>query len=153
VLGIAQLVDGHDPRPPAFSTPCSSRTETFLDALADEVALHLGKGGLNLQESAACGGRRIHRRVEGPELDAPRLKPIDQRNEIVGEPPETIEIEYVSASALAVTPVMLSILVIVGKPLIVGKPSGPIKIEYVSVSALEFTPVVLSILAVVVTNR
>jgi hypothetical protein len=121
--------------------------------LADEVTLHLGEGRLNLQEGAACGGHRIHRRVDGPELDAPRLKPIDQRKEIVREPPETIEIEYVSASVLAVTPVRLSILVIVGKPLIVSKPSGPIKIEYVSVSALEVTPVMLSILALVVTKR
>ena len=93
MLGIAQLVDGHDPRPAAFSAPGPSRTEAFPDALPDEVALHLGKGGLNLQESAACGGRRIHRRVDGPELDAPLLKPIDQRNEIVREPSETIEIE------------------------------------------------------------
>ena len=93
MLSIAQLVDGHDPRPAAFSAPCSSRTEAFPDALADEIALHLGKGSLNLQEGAACGGRRIHRRVDGPELDAPLLKPIDQRNEIVSKPSETIKIK------------------------------------------------------------
>jgi hypothetical protein len=104
---------GDDPRPAAFSAPGPSRTEAFPDALADEVALHLGKGGLNLQESAACGGRRIYRRVGGPELDAPLLKPIDQRNEIVGKPSETIKIEYVSVSALTVTPVMLLILILV----------------------------------------
>ena len=49
VLRIAQLVDGHDPRPATFSAPCSRREDAFPDALADEVALHLGESGLDLQ--------------------------------------------------------------------------------------------------------
>jgi hypothetical protein len=74
-------------------SPCTSRTDAFPDALAVAVALHLGEGRPDLQEGAACGSRCVHRRVDGPELDAPLFEPIDQRNEIVREPSEPIEIE------------------------------------------------------------
>jgi len=94
VLGIAQLVDGHDPRPATFSTPCSRRENAFFDALADEVALHLGKSGLDLQEGPAGGCGRVHRRIDGLEPDTALLESIDQGNEVVRQPSETVEIQH-----------------------------------------------------------
>ena len=73
MLGIAQLVDGHDPRTAALSTTRSRRNDAFLDALADEVALHLGEGSLDLQESPAGGCGRAHRRIDDLEREAARF--------------------------------------------------------------------------------
>ena len=61
--------------------------------MADEVAFHLGEGGLDLQESPAGGGGRVHRRVDGLEPDAALLEPIDQGDEVVRQPAEAVEIQ------------------------------------------------------------
>jgi hypothetical protein len=61
--------------------------------LAEEVAFHLGEGGLDLQEGAAGGGGRVHRRVEGFEADAALLEPVDQDDQVVRQPSEAVEVE------------------------------------------------------------
>src|SRR6476619_7609602 len=67
VLGIAQLVDGHDPRPATFSAPCSRREDALLVALADEVAFLVGTSGMDLQEGPASASFSIQRRIDGLE--------------------------------------------------------------------------------------
>ena len=93
VLGVAQPVDGHDPRPTAVAAPGTGRQDAFLDPLADEVALHLGERGLDLQEGPAGGGGGVHGRVERLEADAALFEAVDQGEQVARQPAEAIEVE------------------------------------------------------------
>ena len=54
-LRVAQLLDSHDARPPALAPACPGSLHALENALAQEVTLHLCKGGLDLQKRPARG--------------------------------------------------------------------------------------------------
>ena len=62
-------------------------------ALADDVSLHLGEGGLDLEEGAARGRGGVHRRVQRAEGDAALSELVDQGDELAGQAAEPIEVE------------------------------------------------------------
>src|SRR3954465_13935399 len=94
ILGIAQSLGGHDPWPAATATAGAGGGHAFLNTLPDQISLHLGKGGLDRQEGTAGRRRRIHRRVERLEGDAPLLKILDQSDQIPRPAPEPVEVQH-----------------------------------------------------------
>src|SRR3954449_8598948 len=94
ILGIAQSLGGHDPWPAATAPAGAGGGQAFLNTLPDQISLHLGKGGLDLQEGTAGRRRRIHRRVERLEGDAPLLKILDQTDQIPRPAPEPVEVQH-----------------------------------------------------------
>ena len=101
VPGIAQLVGRHDARAPPLAAPGTGGGQPLLHPLADDIALHLGKGGLDLQESPARRGRRVHRGVQRAEGDAPRRQLVDQRDQLARQPAQTVKVEHHKHVALA----------------------------------------------------
>ena len=75
--------------------------DALLHTLADDVALHLGEGGLDLQESAAHRRRGVERSVERPEADAARFQFVHEADQLAGEPAEAVEIEHDQHVAVA----------------------------------------------------
>src|SRR3954447_7005848 len=55
ILGIAQSLGGHDPWPAATAPAGAGGGQAFLNTLPDQISLHLGKGGLDLQEARPAG--------------------------------------------------------------------------------------------------
>ena len=65
-------------RPPAFSTSCSSSSQTGHGAFPDERALELGQRPEDVEDELAAGRGRVDALVEGPESDAALLDVTDR---------------------------------------------------------------------------
>ena len=94
VLRVTKLVNRHHPGAPAAAAAGAGGGQPLADPLADHVALHLGEGGLDLQERAALRRGRVHGRVERAEAHLPRGQRVDQRHELAREPAQPVEVEH-----------------------------------------------------------
>jgi hypothetical protein len=92
--GVAQLVRRHDTRAPALSAPGPGGCKPLVHPLADDIALHFSKCGLNLQKSPACRCCCVHRSVERPERNSPCGQLIDQGDQLARKPAEAIKIKH-----------------------------------------------------------
>src|SRR4051794_34142867 len=101
MLGVAQAFGRHPARAAALAPPRARRGDALPHALADDVALHLGEGRLDLQEGAAHGGGGVEISVQRAEADAAALQLIHQPDQLAGEPPEAVEVEHDQYVALA----------------------------------------------------
>ena len=100
-LGVAQLLRGHDARPPAVAATRPGGLHALEHALAHEVALHLREGGLDLKKRPARRRGGVHGRVERAEPDAALIEFVNEGDELAGAPPQTVEVEYDQDVALA----------------------------------------------------
>ena len=78
---------------PALASPRPGGRHAFAHALADDVALHLGEGGLDLQEGAARRRGGVHGRVQRAESDPALAERVDEGDELAGEAAEPVEVE------------------------------------------------------------
>ena len=92
-LGVAQFLRGHDAGTSALATPRPGGRHTLAHALADDIAFHLGEGGLDLQKGAARWRGGVHGRAQRAESDAALSERVDESDELAGEAAEPVEVE------------------------------------------------------------
>ena len=77
--------------------PCSPARpggrHALAHTLADDVAFHLGEGGLDLQEGPARRRGGVHGRVQCAESDAAPAEHVNEGDELAGEAAEPVEVE------------------------------------------------------------
>src|SRR3954466_9155075 len=76
------LFGGEGFAPAALASPCSGRGKPGLGALADDVALELGKGAEDVEDELAAAGRGVDLLGEALETDALAVKPSDRLNQM-----------------------------------------------------------------------
>ena len=92
-LGVAQLLGGHDAGTPALAPARPGGLHALAYALADDIALHLGERGLDLQKGPARRRGGVHGRVDRSESDAALVEFVDEGDELAGAAPEPVEVE------------------------------------------------------------
>src|SRR3954451_4841064 len=94
MLGVAQPLRRHHPRAPALAAASTGRRDALADALADQVAFHLGECRLDLQKSAAGRGCGIKRSVEGTKAHATAFQLVHKPDQLASASPESVQIQH-----------------------------------------------------------
>src|SRR5215213_8332951 len=94
MLGVAQPLRRHHPRAPALAAAGAGRRDALADALADQVAFHLGECRLDLQKGTAGRGCGIKRSVKGAKTHATAIQLVHKPDQLAGASPEPVEVQY-----------------------------------------------------------
>jgi hypothetical protein len=92
LLRMAQPLGCHQPRAATFAATSTCGREAIADPLADDVAIHLCKCRMDLEEGVAGRCRGIEEGVERAKADATTRNLIDEADELSGSAAEVVKL-------------------------------------------------------------
>ena len=91
---MAQPFGRHQAGPPALAPARARGGDALPHALANDVALHSGERGLDLQEGAAYELGVVERGVQRPETYALGLQLVHESDQFARQWPQAVEVEH-----------------------------------------------------------